>query len=70
MDIEEVTQYLGISKNTVYSWVWQRRMPYVKLGRLLRFDEKTINDWMSNHAVEMIAENERGVKCPRVFIDE
>jgi excisionase family DNA binding protein len=35
---EEAAQYLAISASTLYGWVWQRRIPFVKIGRALRFD--------------------------------
>jgi excisionase family DNA binding protein len=27
-----------VSVSTLYGWVWQRRVPFVKIGRALRFD--------------------------------
>jgi len=38
LTVEEVSRYLAVSVSTVYGWVWQRRIPFVKLGRALRFD--------------------------------
>ena len=37
-DIREAAQYLAVSVSTLYGWVWQRRIAFVKLGRALRFD--------------------------------
>lgn len=36
--IREAAEYTGLSVSTLYSWVWQKRVPYVKLGRAVRFD--------------------------------
>lgn len=37
MTIQQVADLLGLSKQTLYKMVNQRRIPYVKVGRLLRF---------------------------------
>jgi excisionase family DNA binding protein len=36
--IEELSSLWSIPKATLYNWVYQGRLPYVKLGRSLRFD--------------------------------
>lgn len=43
---------LGISVNTVYSWVSQRRIPFVKCGRLTKFDRQGINEWIAENTVK------------------
>lgn len=47
MDVEEVAAYLSIAASTVYKWVEQRRIPYTKLGNLLRFPKVEIDRWLS-----------------------
>jgi len=51
LTVQEVADYLGISKDTAYSMVSQRRIPYVKIGRLLKFDLKTIDEWIAQKTV-------------------
>jgi len=48
IDINELSEYLGISKHTLYTWVSQRRIPYVKVGRLTKFDLDDIDEWIDN----------------------
>lgn len=38
INIDELSVLWSIPKSTLYNWVNQRRLPYVKLGRSLRFD--------------------------------
>jgi excisionase family DNA binding protein len=38
MDIDELSLRLKIAKGTLYNWVYLRRIPFVKVGRALRFD--------------------------------
>ena len=44
--IEDLAEFLSISKNTVYSWVNQRKIPYFKIGRLVKFDSAEIEIWL------------------------
>jgi excisionase family DNA binding protein len=36
--VNVAAQYLSVSVSTLYGWVYQRRIPFVKVGRALRFD--------------------------------
>jgi excisionase family DNA binding protein len=38
IDIDELSLRLKIAKGTLYNWVYLRRIPFVKVGRALRFD--------------------------------
>ena len=42
IDINELSRRLNIAKGTLYTWVYLRRIPFVKLGRALRFDPNEI----------------------------
>ncbi len=42
--IEELSVLWNIPKATLYNWVNQSRLPYVKLGRSLRFDVVQIEE--------------------------
>ncbi len=46
MDVGEVAEYLSIAPSTVYKWVEQRRIPYTKIGNLLRFPKSLIDQWL------------------------
>lgn len=36
--IQEAAKFLAVSTSTLYGWVYQRRIPFVKVGRALRFE--------------------------------
>ena len=42
IDINELARRLSIPKGTLYNWVYLRRIPFVKLGRALRFNPEEI----------------------------
>ncbi len=52
ININELSEYIGLSTSTIYSWVSQRRIPFVKCGRLTKFDLQRINDWIEESSVE------------------
>ena len=56
LDIKQLSGYLGISVNTLYSWVSQKRIPHIKMGRLVRFDLEIINKWLEEHSFEVYSD--------------
>ncbi|MBI3292112.1 MAG: helix-turn-helix domain-containing protein [Elusimicrobia bacterium] len=47
---QELAQYIGSTKGTVYTWSCTRKIPpacIVHLGRALRFDIIQVNKWLA-----------------------
>ena len=44
MDI--ITDYLGVSRETVLQWINNRNMPAHKVGRLWKFKVSEIDEWI------------------------
>ncbi len=51
LTIQEVANYTGLSVHTLYTMVSQRRIPFVKVGRLTKFDLRLLDDWLRQHTV-------------------
>jgi excisionase family DNA binding protein len=51
LDIKEVAAYTGLSVHTLYTMVSQRRIPYVKMGRLVKFDLELLDKWIRQQTV-------------------
>jgi len=45
---KELSEYLGLSLNTIYSWVNERKLPYYKVSRLVKFDIAEIDNWLKD----------------------
>jgi len=52
INVREASEYLDLSVNTIYSLVSKRRIPFVKMRRLTKFDLEKIDDWIKESSVE------------------
>jgi excisionase family DNA binding protein len=50
--VKELAVYLGIKVDTVYAWVSARRIPFRKLGKLVKFDLKEVDLWVDRMIVK------------------
>jgi len=46
LNSEEAAAFLGISINTLYEWVVQKKIPHMKVGRLLKFKRDHLEKWL------------------------
>jgi excisionase family DNA binding protein len=59
VDVKWIADLLGMKTSNIYSLVRKRKMPFLKIGNLLRFDIDDINEWIE--ARKMKASNDRKV---------
>ena len=52
LDTNEAAEFLGISKNTLYEWVIQKKGPFVKVGRLTKFKKEALEAWLEQRTHE------------------
>jgi excisionase family DNA binding protein len=50
---EELAEYLDLSINTIYSWIWLKKIPHFKVGKLVKFDLQEIETWMEEKKIEV-----------------
>jgi excisionase family DNA binding protein len=46
MNIRQASQYLGVSPDTLYKYVYQELIPAFKLGNRWRFKKSKLDQWM------------------------
>jgi excisionase family DNA binding protein len=51
LDKEGLSEELGISVSKVNQMVVNREIPYVRIGRLVRFLRSDIEEWVHHHRV-------------------
>lgn len=58
MTPEELCSLLKVKKQRVYEWVHLGRIPYIKVGRFLRFSRTQINEWLEANTFDIIESDE------------
>ena len=51
LDVGQVAEMLGLSIATIRKWVLTKYIPYLKIGRVIRFSVSEIQDWARGKSV-------------------
>jgi excisionase family DNA binding protein len=51
LDVSQAAEFLAVTVSTLYGWVWQRKISFVKLGRALRFDVADLERFVDQNRV-------------------
>ncbi|MEW5924343.1 MAG: helix-turn-helix domain-containing protein [Candidatus Zixiibacteriota bacterium] len=43
---QEIAEVLGVQPSTIYQWTHQGYIPHIKLGKLLRFRQSDVLEWL------------------------
>jgi len=54
LTVKEASEYLGIKVNTLYSWASRKKINYVKMGRLTKFDIRVLDKYIENNTIEAV----------------
>lgn len=66
LSVDEVAEYLGVSRDTVYNWVSERGMPGRKVGRFWKFKKDAVDAWVESGG----SDSAGGSSASRMRIDE
>ncbi len=50
--VEDLSLYTSISVNTLRYWVYTKQIPYLKIGKAVKFDIIEINSWLGDKRVK------------------
>jgi predicted DNA-binding transcriptional regulator AlpA len=64
IDIAELERRTAIKQATLRKYVLQRKIPFVKIGWLVRFDPPEIGAWIKEQKVPVLKETEAGQGTP------
>jgi excisionase family DNA binding protein len=63
MNIRQASQYLGVSPDTLYKYVYEEKIPAFKLGNRWRFKKSKLDQWMEEKST--MRETPREKKKPK-----
>ena len=66
LTVQEASECLAVSVSTLYGWVWQHRIPFVKMGRAVRFDLVELEQFIESNRVPSrasVVQRERPRNC-------
>ena len=49
-DIKTTALMLSIPEGTLRDWVYKRRIPFKKIGNLIRFDPREVRSWIDERS--------------------
>ena len=59
LSVDEIGEYLGVKRDTIYKWISVRNMPAHRMGRLWKFRKDEVDGWVkAGGAAEQMQGNE------------
>ena len=46
LSADDIAAHLGVTKDTIYTWIAEKGMPAHKIGRLWKFQATEVDDWV------------------------
>lgn len=50
LSVEEIAEYLGVSKETIYRWLDRGTIPAHRIGKLWKFKPSDVDEWVKSGA--------------------
>lgn len=48
VNLEDVAEYLSVSKDTIRAWIRENKIPYYKAGKRYKFKISEVDDYVRN----------------------
>jgi excisionase family DNA binding protein len=52
LTVDELAEHLGVNVRHIRRLIAERRVPYLKVGRLIRFDPADVASWLARSRVD------------------
>ena len=52
LDTKQTAELLGVKEATLRDWVWRRKIPFVRIGGLVKFEPTAIDRFIQENRVE------------------
>lgn len=66
LSVEQISAHLGVSTDAVYKWIYRKKMPAHKVGRLWKFLTSEVDLWVkAGRAAKDVTADEPGKNAKR-----
>jgi len=59
LSVDEIGEYLGVKRDTVYKWISDKGMPAHKIGRLWKFKKNEVDEWVRTGRADSSSESNK-----------
>jgi excisionase family DNA binding protein len=57
LSVDEIGEYLGVKRDTIYKWISEKGMPAHKMGRLWKLKKTEVDQWVRNGGADSSDKN-------------
>jgi excisionase family DNA binding protein len=61
INLKDLSNYIGLSKSTIWKKTMAKTIPHYKVGKMLYFNVAEINNWLQSNRVETIDELKKAI---------
>lgn len=58
LTVEDVAEMLQVTRTTIYN-LKKKGLPFIKLGKNIRFDEEAVVEWVKSNTVTETSQNDK-----------
>lgn len=62
LSLEEIADYLGMSRDTIYNWINEKNMPSHRVGRFWKFKKDEVDKWVKAGGAKESKSNDKRSK--------
>jgi excisionase family DNA binding protein len=62
LSAEEIAEYLGVKRDTIYKWIERHNLPAHKAGRLWKFRKLEVDAWLVSGSEKQFFSEEEAIK--------
>jgi len=48
LSVDEIVEYMGVTRDTIYKWISEKNMPAHRIGRPWKFKKAEVDEWVRN----------------------
>jgi excisionase family DNA binding protein len=48
LSVDEIVDYMGVTRDTIYKWIAEKNMPAHRIGRPWKFKKDEVDEWVRN----------------------